>query len=55
MLNLGKGGAASAALVDGPARTTFADGRMATKEAWNYARALCAAHKIQAPTLRTFK
>jgi hypothetical protein len=40
---------------DRPAKTTFPDGRMATKEAWNYCTAVCAKRKVKAPTLRTFK
>lgn len=42
-------------VVPRPARTTFPDGRMATKEAWNYCKALCKEKKLKAPTLRTFK
>lgn len=38
-----------------PSKTTFPDGRMATKEAWNYCQAICEKLKIRAPTLRTFK
>lgn len=56
MLETGKEerGALSAP-VAAPGRTSFPDGRMTSKEAWNYCRALCAARKIQAPTLRTFR
>jgi len=38
-----------------PGKTTFPDGRMATKEAWNVCQKLCHARCIRAPTLRTFK
>lgn len=40
---------------DRPKKTTFPDGRMATKEAWNYCTEICKKRKIGAPTLRTFK
>jgi hypothetical protein len=40
---------------DRPAKTTFPDGRMATKEAWNYCTAICKKREVSAPTLRTFK
>jgi len=38
-----------------PAKTTFPDGRMATKEAWNYCVEICKKRKAGAPTLQTFK
>ena len=38
-----------------PTKTTFSDGRMATKEAWNFCQELCKARGTRAPTLRTFK
>jgi hypothetical protein len=38
-----------------PRKTTFPDGRMATKEAWNFCQGLCKEREIRAPTLRTFK
>jgi len=38
-----------------PTKTTFSDGRMATKEAWNFCQELCKVRGIRAPTLRTFK
>lgn len=56
MLDTEKDGSApSGAACAVPARTTFADGRMTTKEAWNYCRSLCEERGIEAPTLRTFK
>lgn len=38
-----------------PKTGTFSDGTLATKEAWNYCRALCQHREIKPPTLGTFK
>jgi len=58
MLNMGQKLAAagvSGSQVQAQPKATFADGRMAAKDAWNYCTAVCGERGVQPPTLRTFK